>query len=124
QLGDKTTTMRTTPVATDTSGVLASKPIIGIAAGMRHSTTFSNDGQIYAWGLNTYGQLGDGGVATRLTPVAVDMSGALDGKTISDISAGNDYSIGLTRDSQVYAWGYNSFGQLGDGTMASRNRAV
>ena len=61
----------------------------------------------YAWGYNEFGQLGDGTTINRSTPVAVDMSGALSGKTVTAIAAGDRHTVALTSDGKVFAWGRN-----------------
>jgi len=69
----------------------------------------------YAWGANSRGQLGDNTLTNNSLPVAVVNSGALFGKTILAISTGSSHSLALCSDGTVVAWGYNIYGQLGDG---------
>ncbi|MBP9489374.1 hypothetical protein KBE88_01255, partial [Candidatus Saccharibacteria bacterium] len=115
QLGNGDTTSSNTPVKVDASGVLAGKTISQISAGGAHSLALDSEGQIYAWGYNDYGQLGNGDTTSSNTPVKVDASGVLAGKTISQISAGGAHSLALDSEGQIYAWGYNDYGQLGNG---------
>jgi hypothetical protein len=64
----------------------------------------------FAWGENSDGQLGDGFAWLynyRTTPVAVDMSGALLGKSVTAIAAGFWHTVALTSEGKVFAWGYN-----------------
>jgi alpha-tubulin suppressor-like RCC1 family protein len=124
QLGDGTTTNRTTPVAVDMSGALLGKTVIAVAAGYYHTVALTSDGKVFAWGNNGFGQLGDGTTIDRRTPVPVDMSGALLGKTVTAIAAGDYHTVALTSDGKVFAWGANDVGQLGDGTAADRLRPV
>ena len=106
------------PVAVDTSGVLAGKTVTGIAGGSRFSCAVA-DGQVYCWGRNWGGQLGDGSKTGRRVPVAVDASGVLAGKTVTAIAAGDSHSC-VVADGQVYCWGGNWGGQLGDGSTTER----
>lgn len=124
QLGDGTTLQRTTPVAVDMSGVLNGKTVAAIATGRNHSLALSSDGHIYAWGNNANGQLGDGTTTQRKTPVAVNMGGVLNGKDVVAIAAGEGFSLVLTAEGKVYAWGSNGSGQLGDGTNTQRTLPV
>ncbi len=124
QLGDGTAMARAAPVAVTMSGALAGKTVTAIAAGAGHTLALASDGTLYAWGQNTWGQLGDGGTLGQRTPVAVTMSGVLAGKAVVAIAAGSGHSVALTSDGGLYAWGYNFYGQLGDGTVSSRTTPV
>jgi alpha-tubulin suppressor-like RCC1 family protein len=120
QLGDGTTATRLSPVAVDMSGALLGKTVIAVAGGGNHSVALTSDGKVFAWGVNIWGQLGDGTTTSRLSPVAVDMSGALLGKTVTAIAAGAAHTVALTSDGNVFAWGYNGDGEVGDGTTTTR----
>jgi hypothetical protein len=88
----------------------------GITAGVGHTCATSTGGQGYCWGLNNLGQIGDNTLGTnRRSPVALD-----GGRTFINISAGNGHTCGVTNDNQVYCWGSNVNGQLGDGTTADK----
>ncbi len=101
------------PVAVDTSGVLAGKAVIAVAAGSENSMALCSDGTLAAWGHNNYGQLGTNNTFDSPVPVAVDTSGVLSGKSVVAISAGSSHNLALCSDGMVAAWGYNHFGQLG-----------
>jgi alpha-tubulin suppressor-like RCC1 family protein len=125
QLGNGTTaSYSTTPVAVDMSGALLGKTVTAIAAGARHTVALTSDGKVFAWGANWAGQLGDGTIINRTTPVAVDMSRALFGKRVTAIAAGLGHTVALTSDGKLFAWGENHDGQLGDGTTTNRTRPV
>ena len=100
------------------------KTISQISVGGNHSLALDSEGQIYAWGSNDYGQLGNGDTTSSNTPVKVDTSGVLAGKTISQISAGSNYSLALDSEGQIYAWGDNYNGLLGNGDTTSSNTPV
>lgn len=122
-LGDGTTTHRLAPVAVDVTGVLAGKTIISASAGYDHTLAVSSDGQVFAWGANGTGQLGDGTMASHLTPVAVDMSGAMAGKNVISVCAANSESIAVTSSGEYFGWGYFAEGQAG-GSIFNRLRPV
>jgi alpha-tubulin suppressor-like RCC1 family protein len=113
-----------TPVAVTMSGTLSGKTITALAAGGLHNLVLTDDGQLYAWGDNSIGQLGDGTTTSRPTPVAITMTGPLSGKTITAVSAGNSHTVALTSEGTLYAWGWNGFGQLGNGTTTDQSTPV
>ena len=76
------------------------------------------DTEPFAWGFNADGELGDGTEANRATPVPVDTTGVLAGKTVVALSAGNFHSLALCSDGSVVAWGFDASGELGDGTTS------
>ena len=88
QLGDGTIKDRLSPVSVNMSGVLNGKNIIQVAAGESHTIAVSSDGYVFSWGFNDNGQLGDGTTTNRLNPGPVNMTGVLDGKNITQVSAG------------------------------------
>jgi alpha-tubulin suppressor-like RCC1 family protein len=114
QLGDGTTTDRATlgPVEGVEGLVFGS---VSAAIG-QHACAVTTDGDGYCWGRNTNGQLGDGTSTNQLTPVAI--SGGL---TFSMISAtANEHTCGVTTGGQAWCWGWNNYGEVGDGTTTKR----
>ena len=96
---------------------------IAIGAGGEHSMAMRSDGTVWGWGRNTRGQLGDGTVTSRNFPGQV--TGLTD---IITIKCGVDYTMALKDEglnpATVWAWGYNYYGTLGDGTNTQRNTPV
>ncbi|MEI7911327.1 MAG: cadherin-like beta sandwich domain-containing protein, partial [Verrucomicrobiota bacterium] len=119
QLGNGSTTDSRVPVAVTTTGLLAGKTVIAIAAGSSHCLALCSDGTLAAWGANSNGQLGNGTVYDSNVPVAVITTGPLAGKTLTGMAGGDAYSLILCADGTVAGWGSNSYGQLGDGTTMS-----
>jgi alpha-tubulin suppressor-like RCC1 family protein len=114
QLGDGTTTDRDTPVSVELpTGVT----VTAASGGSNHSLAVTSTGELLSWGGNEYGQLGDGTLTARETPVAVLSP---EGVTVTDVRGGQNFSFALTTTGAVLAWGLNASGQLGDGTTCDR----
>ena len=105
QLGDGTTTNRTTPATVSgLSGATA------VTAGGYHTCARLTDGTVRCWGWNYFGQLGDGTTTRRSTPATVSgLSGA------TAVTAGGYHTCALLGDGTVRCWGWNNYGQLGNG---------
>ncbi|CUU56461.1 Alpha-tubulin suppressor [Parafrankia irregularis] len=111
QLGNGTTspTPSFSPVpVTDLTGL---DDVRAIAGGYGSGYALNSDGTVWAWGLNTLGQLGNGTVINSNVPVQV--AGLDDIRAIAAGTDGNGYA--LRRDGTVWAWGVNTLGQLGNG---------
>ena len=107
------------PVAVVTSGVLAGRPVVAIAAGSSFCLALCADGKVASWGQNSYGVLGNNGSADSGVPVAVNTSGKLAGKAVTAISAGSNFALALCADGTMAAWGANWSGQLGDNSTTN-----
>src|SRR5215471_20660176 len=95
-------------------GVIAqgTTPMINGSDG--HTIAVDRFGNVYAWGANTAGQLGDGTNNPSYTPNFVPLSG------IVSVAAGGgstslEFSLAVASDGTAFAWGYNGQGQLGLG---------
>ena len=82
-----------------------------LAAGGYHSAYIHNDGTLWAWGANNYGQLGDGTTIDSAIPVQIGSD-----DDWAQITAGFQHTLALKLDGTLWAWGANNYGQLGDGT--------
>jgi alpha-tubulin suppressor-like RCC1 family protein len=78
----------------------------------------------YAWGENGYGQCGNNSTTSSSVPVAVTMTGVLNGRTVVAIAAGQSYSLALCADGTLAAWGMNDRGQLGNGSGSNSSLPV
>ncbi|WP_018908378.1 Ig-like domain repeat protein [Salinispora arenicola] len=118
QLGDGTITNRSTPVAVD---LPAATTVTAVATGSGHSLAVTSTGTMLAWGGNGSGQLGDGSTTSSSTPVAVDLPA---GTTVTAVAGGAGHSLALTSTGTMLAWGFNTSGQLGDGTTSNRSTPI
>ncbi|MGH7511340.1 MAG: RCC1 domain-containing protein, partial [Gemmatimonadales bacterium] len=89
-------------------------------AGWEHTCAVTTSSRAFCWGDNHYYQLGDGTTATRRWwPRAV-----AGGLSFRRVTAGWKHTCGETPTNRAYCWGWNAFGQLGDGTDTPRQRPV
>ncbi|BCU78063.1 Ig-like domain-containing protein [Luteolibacter sp. LG18] len=106
--------------------------IVRVSAGSSHTLAMDNTGHVWAWGYNGYGALGDGGTANSAFAVKVKKPAvAGPGTTAGDdylsnvvwISAGgsgnNNFSLAVTKDGTIYAWGIDTSGQMASGSTSS-----
>ena len=110
QLGNSSTTSSSTPVAVTLNGLT----IKTIATGAFSTCAITSNDLAYCWGRNNNGQLGNNSTTSSLAPVAV--LGALSSKTVKTISIGEYHACAIASDNITYCWGWNFYGQLGDGT--------
>jgi alpha-tubulin suppressor-like RCC1 family protein len=92
-----------------------------ISAGFCYTLALKTDGSLWAWGLNFDGRCGNNIILDGDTPIRVRVGTDSDW---SAISAGKAHTIALKTDGSLWAWGYNSDGELGDGTNTCRYRPV
>jgi alpha-tubulin suppressor-like RCC1 family protein len=100
--------------------VLGGLAFAQVEKGWGHTCGMTAAGAAYCWGDNESGQLGDGTTTPNYwSPVPV-----LGELTFAEVSAGTHYSCGVTTGGAAYCWGWNSVGQLGDGTTTDRTTPV
>jgi alpha-tubulin suppressor-like RCC1 family protein len=92
-----------------------------IAAGDYFSLALGSDGNVYAWGDNGVGQLGNGSTVSSPVPVRVLLPAGV--RAIA-VAAGPWHSLALGSDGTLYAWGNNLHGQLGNGSTVESNVPV
>ena len=112
EVGDGTTTDRWTPTPVTGLG----SGVVAIAAGVVHTCALTGAGAVYCWGGNGNGEVGDGTTTTRLTPVQVTGLGS----GVAAIAAGGWHTCAVTAAGGASCWGYNGYGELGDGTTTDR----
>jgi alpha-tubulin suppressor-like RCC1 family protein len=91
-----------------------------VSAGGMHTLALKNDGSLWAWGNNFYGQLGDGTNSNKTYPVQVGNS-----TDWTFVYASTGFlSLALKSNGTLWAWGQNFYGQLGNGTNTHSNIPV
>ncbi|MDD3654276.1 MAG: fibronectin type III domain-containing protein, partial [Desulfotomaculaceae bacterium] len=90
-----------------------------LAMSGRHTLMVGDDGNVWAWGQNEYGQLGIGNNNEQLSPVKID--GLVN---VVAVAAGDNHSLALDREGNVWAWGKNNLYQLGNGSTTGSNVPV
>eukprot|EP01046_Picozoa_sp_COSAG06_P014773 COSAG06_NODE_926_length_11497_cov_60.540216_2_plen_385_part_00 len=111
QLGDGSTTERHALVAVSLPG-----DAVSICAGSYHAGIITLSGAVFMFGWNNWYQLGDGTTTDRHTPVEVTALGADN----AQLAAGFGFTVARKVGGGVWSWGYNRYGQIGDGTTTTR----
>lgn len=86
---------------------------VALATGRNHALLLKDDGSLISWGANNYGQLGNGGghgLGDQACCVTVGLP-----IPVLQIDAGGTSSYALLTDGSLYAWGWNHYGEVGDG---------
>ena len=118
QLGDGTSgTNKSSPVQ------IGSNSWIAVDAGGPyrgyHSAAIRSDGGLFTWGLNNRGQLGDGTIVNKSSPVQIGSS------SWTAVAAGSYHNLAIRSDGGLFAWGYSGTrGVIGDGTTTNRSSPV
>jgi len=110
ELGDNSSVSRLTPVSIHG----AKKTFCKISANYDFTLSIDYKGQVWGWGYNTYGQLGDNSLLWKGTPISIHGSK----KTFCKISASYNHVISIDKNGQIWEWGNNTYGQLGDNSLA------
>jgi alpha-tubulin suppressor-like RCC1 family protein len=116
ELGNNTTTGSLKPVA----AYKMSKKIKVVAYGDIHGCALTTAGVVKCWGYNGYGALGDNSTTSSPKPVGVYNMGV----EVTVIAAGGYHSCAVTIKGRVKCWGFNAYGQLGDGTLTTSHHPV
>ena len=95
--------------------------VVAIYAGVDHSMALRNDGSLWTWGGNGFGQLGNGSTTAWNEGISQPVR-IID--NVSAISAHDGYTMAIRTDGSLWAWGWNRYGQLGDGTTTNRHSPI
>jgi hypothetical protein len=119
ELGDGTTTDQTTPEEVSLPGGVEPVQVATGGGSYEFSLVLGANGELYTAGDDSEGQLGIGqDSGTSDTFVEVELP---EGVTATSIAAGVAYALAAGSNGKVYAWGYNPYGELGDGTTTSED---
>jgi alpha-tubulin suppressor-like RCC1 family protein len=121
QLGNGTTAFSTLPVLVPLRATVTDVSLGGSSGSNGQTLAILSDGSIWAWGQGGFGQLGDGLTANALSPVPVTVPV---GVVFSRVLSGGSTSYAIDTTGDLWAWGENNFGQLGDGTSGSADAVL
>jgi alpha-tubulin suppressor-like RCC1 family protein len=125
QLGDGTTTDRASPVQVMAAPDVPLVDVAEVVAGELHSCARKTDGTVWCWGDNMDGRLGSGGAPLQsLTPVQALTGAATPLVGVQGIWLGAAHVVAWGGGGELYSWGYNVSGQLGNGTYANESYAT
>lgn len=119
QVGSGSTANQPTPRRV--TSCLQSKVVVDIACGQMSSMAAVDTGEVYGWGYNGNGQLGVSSGGNQPTPCRL---AALQGIHVQKIACGFAHTLVLTDEGGLYAWGANSYGQLGTGNKSNQSYPV
>jgi alpha-tubulin suppressor-like RCC1 family protein len=91
-----------------------------VDAGSYHNLAVRTNGTLWAWGYNFSGTLGDNTTVSKSSPVSV-VGGFTDW---CQVSAGSFHSLAVRTNGTLWAWGFNTYGRLGDNTVVSKSSPV
>ena len=118
QLGDNSTTKKSSPVQTVAGGTNWKQ----VSCGYGHTGAIKTDGTLWTWGNNSYfeGMLGDNTTLDRSSPVQTVAGGT----NWKQVAAGYTHTSAIKTDGTLWTWGTNSYGNVGDNTTIDRSSPV
>ena len=90
-----------------------------LSMGNAHTLAIDENGKLWSWGYNHYGQLGDGTKIDKISPVKIDID-----IKFTQVSTGNMHSLAIDENGNLWSWGYNHYGQLGDNTKIDKTEPI
>ena len=127
QLGDETTNNRSMPICISNieNSPLSGKDIVDVYENDEVVIAKDSSGKLYSWGYNVSGELGDGTTKNSMPICISDIeSSPLKGKNIVDVHNYGSTIIAKDSSGKLYTWGYNDYGQLGNGTTENSSMPV
>lgn len=118
-VGDGTTIQRNAPVTIDSG-----QAYLEVAAGFRHSCGITNSNVLKCWGDNSKGQLGDGTTTSSSIPLVITSGVTYSKVAVSGYNGGGYHTCAITTDGDLYCWGANSNGEVGDNTTVDKSSPV
>ena len=116
QLGNNTTTNKSTPVTTFAGGTNWKQ----VDAGSLHCAAIKTDGTLWVWGAGINGQLGTNSTTTKSTPVTTFAGGT----NWKQVSAGDNLTAAIKTDGTLWTWGIGSSGELGTNSTTTKSTPV
>ncbi len=99
--------------------------LVFINAGFEHTAIITSDNQVFLWGNNTFGQLGDGTGVNRTSPRNITASFFLQpNETVTHVLSNGMHTMARSSFGRVFTWGGNNYGAVGDGSFISRPTRV
>jgi alpha-tubulin suppressor-like RCC1 family protein len=114
QIGDGTKSEAAQPAA-----VLNLNTVLSMSSAVRHTCALGSGADLWCWGENYSGELGigtSGPMTEKTTPVAVPLT------DVAQVSLGHYSSYALLHNGSIWAWGANTYGQLGDGSNVDKSK--
>ena len=88
-----------------------------VAMGLDHTAAITENGDLYCWGENDHGQVGNGSTTDQTKPVRILEHAA-------SVSLGSHHSTAIMENGDLYCWGWNYYGQIGNGSTTDQTRPV
>jgi len=123
KLGNDTTVNQYTPVdITSQFNLNSGETVLSVSLGELHSAAVTSESRVFTWGYNYNSQLGDGTTTDRYIPIDITSQFSLNGgETVISVTLGAHHSAALTSEGRLFIWGWNYYGQLGNGSTTDQN---